>query len=88
MFKIPIGAKCSKVSKYSWRRWRQLRIESGLRKRVLVYDREAVEELLILTQVEAALIDQLNRVVKRRAKLLSRLQVLEVVHGHRHSQSA
>ncbi len=65
-----------------------MRIESGLRKRVLVYDREAVEELLILTQVEAALIDQLNRVVKRRAKLLSRLQVLEVVHGHRHSQSA
>lgn len=55
---------------------------------VLVYDVETVEELLSLTRVEEALSEQLSRVVRRRAKLLSRLQVLEVVHGHRHSQSA
>lgn len=55
---------------------------------VLVYDVETVEELLSLTRLEEALSEQLSRVVRRRAKLLSRLQVLEVVHGHRHSQSA
>lgn len=66
----------------------QIAKKSAVRVRVLVYDVETVEELLSLTRLEEALSEQLSRVVRRRAKLLSRLQVLEVVHGHRHSQSA
>ena len=52
---------------------------------VLVYDVETVEELLSLTRVEEALSEQLRRVVRRRAELLKRLQLREIIQGRRKS---
>lgn len=57
--------------------------EKRIGRRILVYDVETVEELFSLAKVEAALSKQLSQVVRKRDRLLERLQWRAVIQGKR-----
>jgi hypothetical protein len=80
----PSGDGCCITSKSNSHRWRRLRIGNrgrNPRQVVVCPDAEIIRELASLAALEAALVDQLQAVVRKRARLLATARFHDVIGG-------